>query len=815
VSPGDEAERGGGFLDLLSTPPEKRWPDAAVHHGVRIALLLGLSTFVTLLFPTADRADVARYEVGTVADATVQAEVPFAVPKSAEELRNDRAEAAAAVPPTFEYRPGAADSMEARLVRFFDRLEDEAQRGTEGVAAVLEEVGIAANDAQIELLADSANRATMRRAALGVAQDLIPRGVMDASHTEEIATDRITVRRPDGERSVAVDSVWVGREFLDRATSALGLTSPEMEALFRLVLIRFMEPSYVLDMVATEVDREAARRSVPTVRENVLAGQVIVRQGDPIGRTEVERLNAYQEQLRSLGITEETEATLVPTIGAGILHLMVLTIFGLLLYFFRRDVYGNFRWVLLIAGLTGAYFGSGAVISAQEWPVELLPVAFLTLSVAVLWDGRIALVLGMVVAVLTGFLSPFSELRTLALVLMGGAGAALAVRVIRRRAQTWIFVAVIAAAYATTILSFALIQGGEPSDTLVSLAWAGGNATVSAILAMGFVPVFEWFTGITTDQTLLEWADPNRPLLKRLSMEAPGTYAHTINVANLAEAAANGIGANGLLCRVGVYYHDIGKMLKPQYFVENQPAGRNPHDRLKPETSASIIREHVVEGIRLAREEGLPQILVDFIAEHHGTQRIGFFYERAQEENGETEEWEVDGERFRYPGPRPRSRETAIVMLADSVESATRALQEPTPERTRELVEKIVDGKIEADQLDEAPLTLGEIARIKEHFAKILTGMYHQRIDYPSTKHLTDSPGEGPAGEGPAGEGGVGAGGEGAHEGTPGEEEKGRSQEGVEGARGSAGGASGSAPTPPDPTPRPLPGSVVDGEGGP
>ena len=276
--------------------------------------------------------------------------------------------------------------------------------------------------------------------------------------------------------------------------------------------------------------------------------------------------------------------------------------------------------------------------------------------------------------------------------------------------------------------------GGVARGT-VALA---GNATVSALLAMGFLFVFELLTGITTDQTLLEWADPTRPLLRRLSLEAPGTYAHTINVANLSEAAAAEVGANGLLSRVGVYYHDVGKMLKPHYFVENQPAGRNPHDKLKPETSAAIVREHVTEGVRLAKEEKVPDIVLDFILEHHGTQRIGFFYEKACEEAS----GEVHAERFSYPGPKPQSKETAIAMLADSCESATRAMQEPTPERMRDLINNVVDGKIADGQLDESPLTLGEIARVKEQFVKILAGVMHRRIEYPSTKHLTDAEGE-------------------------------------------------------------------------
>ena len=217
-------------------------------------------------------------------------------------------------------------------------------------------------------------------------------------------------------------------------------------------------------------------------------------------------------------------------------------------------------------------------------------------------------------------------------------------------------------------------------------------------------------------------------------MEAPGTYAHTINVSNLAEAAANEIGANGLLCRVGVLYHDVGKMLKPRYFVENQHDGRNPHDKLKAEMSASIIREHVTEGVRLAREEKVPDVVLQFILEHHGTQKIGFFYEKAREDQGP----DIDPDQFTYPGPKPRSKETALVMLADSVESAARAMREPTPERVRDLIDMVVGGKISDGQLDEAPLTLSDVTRAKHQFVKILGGVVHRRIEYPETRHLTE-----------------------------------------------------------------------------
>ena len=237
----------------------------------------------------------------------------------------------------------------------------------------------------------------------------------------------------------------------------------------------------------------------------------------------------------------------------------------------------------------------------------------------------------------------------------------------------------------------------------------------------------EAFTGIETDLTLLEWSDLNRPLMQRLSLEAPGTYAHTIAIANLADAACRAIGANALLARVGAYYHDIGKIARPQYFVENQPKGRNPHDALKPDASAQIIRNHVREGLELADAYKLPRALRAFITEHHGTGTISYFLDRARQR--ETDPVAAD---YIYPGPLPQTPETAVVMLADGIEAAARVLHEPTPEKVREVVEHIVRQRIDQGQLIDAPLTLRQIEIIKEEFVRVLVGMYHNRIDYPT-----------------------------------------------------------------------------------
>jgi putative nucleotidyltransferase with HDIG domain len=630
-----------------------------------------------------------------------------------------------------------------RVERFFTAVDSAV--ASDSLADLLDRRSIQITGAQRDLLSDPTVSGMIRRTAVRAAREILPRGVADGAQLREYETRTITVREGDTERSMARDAVLTPTEFFESAVQLLPESAPpDVQETLRVILIQFVEYSLELNVQATENDRDVASRAVPETAGRVLRDQVIVRAGDPITEDDRRELQAYEVRLRDAGLLEDGQVDPWPFVGSGILNTLVLAVFCLLLFFFRREVYDNPRWVGLIAVLVVAFFGLAALVARYNvGAYELLPIAFVALAVAVLWDGRMALVLVMVLAVAVGAQQPFAPraVEVVVMTILGGGAAALAVRAVRRRAQAWVFGALVAGAYAVTILAFQLMGVQTNGELGPSLAYAGGNAFLSALLAMGFLPVFEWLTGITTDQTLLEWADPNRSLLKRLSMEAPGTYAHTINVANLAEAAANAIGANGLLCRVGLYYHDVGKVLKPHYFVENQPEGRNPHDRLKPDTSATIVKEHVTEGLRMAREAGVPDVVAAFIPEHHGDQRISFFWERAKEELGGEDQLEPGD--FRYPGPRPRSKETAIAMLADSVESATRALQDPTAERVRSLIDSIVDAKIVDHQLDDAPLTLGEIGMIKDQFSKVLSGIYHHRIDYPQTKHLTDAPGKG------------------------------------------------------------------------
>jgi putative nucleotidyltransferase with HDIG domain len=383
----------------------------------------------------------------------------------------------------------------------------------------------------------------------------------------------------------------------------------------------------------------------------------------------------------------------------------------------------------LFALLAAVTVGTAAV-AARLVPSapELVPVAFVAIVVSALFDRRLGLLFATLLAALIGVQPAYRSAPSLIVMVVSGAAAALVVRPVGRRDQSYLWMLVTAVATTLILLATGVAEGDDRSRIVAALVRGVSATVVSVIAAVLALPFAERWTGRETHLTLLEWGDLNRPLLQRLSLEAPGTYAHTIAIANLAEAACRAIGANAVLARVGAYYHDIGKLAKPQYFVENQPRGRNLHDKLKPQTSASIIRNHVREGLELAEAERMPRSIRAFITEHHGTGTISFFLEKARERDGVP----PNAAEFSYPGPVPQSAETAVVMLADGVEAATRALADPSPERIREVIDSVVKQRLDQGQLRDAPLTLRQLTIVKQQFARVLGGMYHARIDYPT-----------------------------------------------------------------------------------
>ncbi|MBC7335055.1 MAG: HDIG domain-containing protein, partial [Clostridia bacterium] len=332
-------------------------------------------------------------------------------------------------------------------------------------------------------------------------------------------------------------------------------------------------------------------------------------------------------------------------------------------------------------------------------------------------------ILGLLVGILSG-----GQFSFVAVAVVGGLAGIYSVSHLSQRtdlakASLYIILADMAA-----IGGIGLIQGSAASVLAVGLLMGLANGVFSSVLTIGSLPFLESAFGITSAAKLLELANPNQPLLRRLLLEAPGTYHHSLLVANLAEAAADALGADALLARVASFYHDIGKLRRPYFFIENQLTAENPHDKLTPSLSTLIITAHIKDGLEMAREAKLPPVIRDVIAQHHGSSLVTYFYHKATAEGrGEA----VPEAEFRYDSPKPRSKEAAIVMLADSVEASARSLQKPTPARLEGLVRRIIREKLEDGQLDECALTFQELDKIALAFTRSLSGIFHSRIEYP------------------------------------------------------------------------------------
>lgn len=723
-------------LRVFSGRPVNVWPAGVLYHGSRLLLLLGLAFLVHLVFPVAPAMHFPALERGVVAPEDVIAKVGFNIYKTEAELEREREAAAAAVPPVFSYEPTAVDSMLRRVGRFMSWTDNVASSDLDGVElkealrSLLDDYGFGVVDsAAIAALASPADRDMLTLSLETAIRAQLPVGVISTGDMEEVAEHHQQVRiiRAGTEELVEQDDLVSISRFLERATEHVPDAAPsEIADLQRLILVRFFEPSLRLSRDLTDTARERARAEVTEIKEEVLQDQRIVTAHEVVTEQELERLSAYRDHLRA--VQEQDPGAGRRSAGAFLFNLFVIGAFALLLGFYRPVAYQDFRQVLVLAFFIAVVAVSAAIIARSGAAIELIPLPFAVLLVASLWDGRLALNLALIMALLLSGQTPFLGMAVLFTAMMGGAAAAFGFQVAQSRDRYWLLILIIAFAYAAAAATLGMLRTWEFAEILTSAGLGGVNALGSTLIAMGCLPLFESFTRITTDQTLLELTNQNRPLLQRLAAEAPGTYAHSISMANLAEPAARDIGANPLLTRAGAYYHDIGKLAKPQYFVENQAPGRNPHDKLKPANSVAILREHIEEGLRLADEAKLPGCVKDFIAEHHGTQHIGFFYDRALELAPEAK---IDEKDFLYPGPKPRTRESGIVLLADSVESAARVLQDPTPERIEAMVDRIVDHKVDGGQLDDTPLTLGEVKRIKEQFVTVLAGMYHYRLDYP------------------------------------------------------------------------------------
>jgi len=480
-------------------------------------------------------------------------------------------------------------------------------------------------------------------------------------------------------------------------------------------------PNTQLSASKTAAARAAASNKVVDVFVDVRQGEIVVRAGDPITALTVEKLE-------QLGLTRPRleAATLA---GHALVAILLAALLVAFLWRFEPTIWFRNRSLLLFAlALLGTAVALRIAADRTLW-AYVLPTAATVLLTAILLDGAAGAAMALALAALAGVMNQDS-FGPAAYSLAGGLAAVITI-VRAERLNVFVRAGVaIGLSNVVVLTAFNLMEQRDLPAILQGLAAGSVNAALAVFLAVGSFAVLGNLFGIMTVFQLLELANPSSRLLRRLLMETPGTYHHSVMVGNLAERAAETIGADPLLARVAAYYHDIGKMKNPLAFIENQAGAHNIHDDLTPESSARIIAGHVRDGIDLGYEFGLPVQIIGFIPQHHGTSVMSYFYGKALRELGGDEEVAAR-DRYRYPGPKPQSREAAILMLADGVEASVRSLEEKDEVSIRTMVNRIVDARVEDGQLDEAELTLRNLTQIKEAFVQQLLGMYHTRIQYP------------------------------------------------------------------------------------
>lgn len=426
---------------------------------------------------------------------------------------------------------------------------------------------------------------------------------------------------------------------------------------------------------------------------------------------------------------------ILQSIGKYLHVLLLIGLFSIYIFLFRKRIYHNNANIFLIAIIMLLVSFIAFLINQVNVtaPIQLLIlVPAVSMLLTIFFDSRVGFYGTVVMALIVGGLRG-NDYSLAVMNLFAGALAAYTVRDIKNRNQIFRSFLFILLGYVLSIVSFGLERFAPWEEVLIQCGFAASNALFSPILTYGLIIFFEKIFKITTEITLLELTDYNTPLLKDLAKHAQGTFNHSLTMGNMVESAAEQINANPLLVRVGALYHDIGKSQNPNAFVENQMDNYNIHDQLSPTESAATIIDHVEVGIKLAEDEGLPSEIIEFIATHHGTMLVSFFYDKEVEAKGKEN---VDINQFRYPGPKPNSKETALLMLADACESAVRAMNEPTPEKIENVVSNIISNRLKEGQLEDSPLTFADLTKIKSSFYSTLIALHHKRIRYPKQDEL-------------------------------------------------------------------------------
>jgi cyclic-di-AMP phosphodiesterase PgpH len=570
----------------------------------------------------------------------------------------------------------------------------------------------------------------LRRAVILLNNSVLERGLLSAEKGK-IKNDDIAVRKSNIEQ-VQKKIIFYDRNDLTKLISYSDISNisqkPEIKELLSKIALNLVKPNLVFDYEQTEKEKEIAIESVPKTLGLVKEGEKIISKYDKITAEIKTKIDSYRkakvERMGNINI-------FLQYIGKFGHTFVILALFMIYIMLFRKKIANSNSHIslILVLFLIIAFLAYLTTQINTTHPVQYLiivPVASMMLTI--LFDSRVGfygtVTISLIISAIRG--NDYSLFLTS---IAGGTMAVYTVRDIKNRSQIFISILYILGGYSVCLISLGLERYDYPLNVMTEILYAAINAIFSPVLTFGVLIFFERVFRISTDLTLLELSDFNHPLLKELASKAPGTFHHSVVIGSLAEAAAEAVGGNPLLARVGAYYHDVGKIIKPEYFIENLAGGKNKHDKLTPNMSTLIIISHVKEGVDLAKKYKIPQRVLDFIPKHHGTTLVKYFYDKSlRKRNLKEEVREID---FRYPGPKPNSKETAIIMLADAVEAIVRSMPEPTVSKIEGVIADLIKERLLEGELDNCTLTIQDISKIKSGFLKVFVGIHHQRLKYP------------------------------------------------------------------------------------
>ena len=744
---------------------------------IQYLIIFGLILFISLLFPSGQSLKYT-YQLNDITREPIIAPFTFSILKTDKKYQQDLNERKKSIPFVFNRDEKIIESRMSALDQFFtdfNELRYAKWRFDESKQLVYEyKYKPSGEKARSDYVADSTNLSILTAKFKKIYPFTVlkdsswnkylstnknPRNLKDwRSHKEivkqicrnrwaegiydipidSIISDQVTINQGDVpilSAPVAFNSLetaWTKarEEFLDQSINENNFNDLGYD-----LIVEFMKPNLLFDNVVTKSRQQANLSKVPRSQGVVLEDELIVDANIRITQDVLQKLNSLAAAVEAKDIGREL-TWIGNYIGRIILLSVVVSLFFTFLIIYRAGIFRDWKMIILITLVFFLQIGLAHIIVIRlEWSEYLIPVTVGAMALTILFDARIGFMATVVIAILMGLMMG-QNIDFVIISLFTSTIAVYNIRELRKRSQLFTTMFALMGSSIIVVIALGLFKEHTWGNMFFDLQLLALNSFLAPIITYGLISLLEMAFEITTDLTLIELLDYDHPLLKRAQQETNGTFNHSIVVGNLAEACAGAIGAHSLLCRVGAYYHDIGKMVKPDYFIENQYAGENKHYTLKPTMSARIIRNHVNDGLKLANEYGLPKIVSDFIPMHHGNTRVEYFYRKAIEE-AKGDKSKIDESQFRYPGPKPNTKETGILMICEAVEAAVRSINNPDIMKIEAMIDKIIKQRIDDNQLDECPLTLDELKKIKgtmdgnTGMLPVLRGIYHIRIEYP------------------------------------------------------------------------------------